>query len=324
MKNIINIDDFYDLYYKIQQQGLNVITNRIGISQKSRIKRLWDKNNNPPINWWAIPQVEKRWNKLISNNCNINYQDYFIEKYLKNKENLILLSPGCGNGIKEIKYARHSQFKLVECFDMSSKQVNIAKENARKKSLKNMMFSINDLATFKFKKNHYDVIIFDMILHHIKDVSSILEKVKYSLKNDGLLLVNEYVGPNRFQYTKEQLIKSNQILKKIPKNYRKRWNSHSFKTTVYKPGILRMILADPSEAINSESILPSLNKMFSLIEEKLYGGNLLHLILNDISHHFISVNSETIELLNYLFEKEDEFIKKYKVSDFAFCIYKKH
>ena len=71
-----------------------------------------------------------------------------------------------------------------------------------------------------------------------------------------------------------------------------------------------MILADPSEAINSESIIPSLNKMFDLVEEKPYGGNLLHLILNDISHHFINNNSETTELLNYLFKQEDKFIKK--------------
>ena len=86
-----------------------------------------------------------------------------------------------------------------------------------------MIFSINDITTFEFKKNHYDIIVFDMILHHIKNVGNLLEKVKYSLKNDGLLLINEYVGPNRFQYTKEQLHKSNQILKTIPKNFRKRW-----------------------------------------------------------------------------------------------------
>ena len=324
MKNIINIDDFYDLYYKIQQQGLNVITNRLGISQKSRVKRVWDKNSNPTINWWSVPKVVERWNRLISNNYNIEYQDYFIDKYLKNKKNLILLSPGCGNALKEIKYAKHSQFKLVECFDMSSEQVRIAQENYRKNSLKNMIFNVNDLANFKFKENHYDVIVFDMILHHIKDPRNILKKVKFSLKNDGLLLINEYVGPNRFQYTEEQLYKSNQIFKKIPKNFRKRWNSNSFKSKVYKPGILRMILADPSEAINSESIMPSLNKMFDLIEEKPYGGNLLHLILKDISHHFINNNSETTELLNYLFKQEDEFIKKHKVSDFMFCIYKNH
>jgi|TARA_B100001964_G_C14181742_1_gene576611 ubiquinone/menaquinone biosynthesis C-methylase UbiE len=322
MKNIVNIDDFYDLYYKIQQQGLNVITNRLGISQKSRVKRVWDKNSNPSINWWSVPKIVERWNKLISHNYNIKYQDYFVDKYLKNEKKLILLSPGCGNAIKEMEYAKYSQFKLVECVDMSSERVKIAQENSREKSFDNMIFSVNDLATFEFKKNHYDIIVFDMILHHIKNVGNILEKVKYSLKNDGLLLINEYVGPNRFQYTKEQLDESNQILKKIPKKFKKRWNSKIIKTKIYKPGILRMILADPSEAINSESIIPTLNNMFDLVEEKPYGGNLLHLILKDISHHFIDNHSETTELLNYLFEQEDKFIKKYKVSDFIFCIYK--
>ena len=322
MKNIINIDDFYDLYYKIQQQGINVITSRLGINQKSRVKKVWDRNSNPPINWWSVPKVVERWNKLISDNSNLRYQDYFIDKYLKNKENLVLLSPGCGNATKEIEYAKHSQFKLVECFDISSAQVSRAKEKANKKSLKNMIFSVNDLTTFKFKENYYDVIAFDMILHHIKDVDSVLEKAKYSLKSNGLLLINEYVGPNRFQYTKEQLNQSNQALKRVPESYKMRWNSNSFKTKIYKPGILRMILADPSEAVNSEVIMPSLNKRFELVEEKPYGGNLLHLILNDISHNFINENPETIILLNYLFEEEDKFIKKHKASDFMFCVYR--
>tara|TARA_B100000029_G_scaffold397508_1_gene395804 strand:- start:1225 stop:2199 length:975 start_codon:yes stop_codon:yes gene_type:complete len=322
MKNWININDLYDVYHKIKQQGINVVIHRLGLNKKSIIKKVWDNSDNPPINWWAIPQVRARWNQLISNNSSIKYQDYFIEKYLKNKKQLILLSPGCGTAEKEMEYAKYHQFKLIECFDMSSKRIGAAKNNAIKKNLTNMTFSINDLDKFKFKKNYYDIIVFDMILHHIKDIEGLLIKVQASLKASGLLMINEYVGPNRFQYNKEQLNEANKLLKKIPKKFRKLWNSKTVKNKIYKPGILRMFLSDPSEAINSEAIIPTLNKMFSVVEERPYGGNIIHLLLKDIAHNFLTNNSETNKWLQYLFEKENYFIAKNQNSNFMFSIYK--
>jgi len=35
-------------------------------------------------------------------------------------------------------------------------------------------------------------------------------------------------------------------------------------------------------------------------------------------------HGHTTRILSYLFKQEDEFIKKHKVSDFIFCIYKNH
>ena len=40
MKTLITIDDFFDLYYKIQIKGLNIITDRLGFNTKSRVKNV--------------------------------------------------------------------------------------------------------------------------------------------------------------------------------------------------------------------------------------------------------------------------------------------
>ena len=76
-----------------------------------------------------------------------------------------------------------------------------------------------------------------------------------------------------------------------------------------------------AEAVKSNMILPKIRNRFTVIEEKPYGGNLLHLIFKDISHNFIEDDYEKDQILNYLIEIEDSFIKTNNHSDFMFGIF---
>ena len=84
-----------------------------------------------------------------------------------------------------------------------------------------------------------------------------------------------------------------------------------------------MILADPSECIDSENIIPSIHKHYETVYEAEYGGNILKMALKDIAHHFLEINEEKENVLNNLFDYEDEYIKKHP-SNFVFGIYKPH
>ena len=84
-----------------------------------------------------------------------------------------------------------------------------------------------------------------------------------------------------------------------------------------------MILSDPSEAVNSENILQKIRLKFKVLEEKPYGGNILHLTLKDISHNFLKESDECKELLDALFKIEDDFLQGNNESDFIFGIYSK-
>ena len=84
-----------------------------------------------------------------------------------------------------------------------------------------------------------------------------------------------------------------------------------------------MLIVDPSEAIDSEAILPSIHKHFRIVEEKKIGWDILHLLLKDISHNFLNNDADTRLLLNYLFEQEDKFLLMTGRSDAVFGIYQK-
>lgn len=94
-----------------------------------------------------------------------------------------------------------------------------------------------------------------------------------------------------------------------------------YKNQVKGPGLIRMILADPSECIESSKILPIIHQNFNIVIEKPFGGSILSSVLKDIADHFFSVNAEKQEILDTLFKIEDNYLKKNQ-SDFIFGIYK--
>ncbi len=323
MKTIISIGDFIDIYHKFSLKGTELLLNRLNFSKTSRIRNIWDKKENPPIHWWSIPRVTKRWNKIITGNPNIEFPDYVVNKYLKSKRNLKLISPGCGSGHIELKFAKYNNFSSVEGFDLSPSRINIANMNAKNLGYGNLFYFVGDLYKHDFGINQYDVILFHSSLHHFNNLKTIIEKIYKAMKLGGLLILNEYIGPNRLQWTNKQLKEANNYLKMIPSQYRKLWQSNSIKKKIYRPGLLRMILSDPSEAVNSEEILPQIRKKFKKLEEKPYGGNLLHLIFKDISHNFIENKNDINKILNFLFKAEDTFIENNNQSDFIFGVYTK-
>ena len=324
MKTFISIGDLVDIYFKIQILGLNRILARLAWVNKARITKAWNNaNNSGQTHWWSVPLVRKRWNSLITGDLNTEYPDYLIKKYLHNRFNLNLLSPGCGTGNKELKFANFNNFQFIDAFDIAPNRIKVAKENAKQLGYKNIQYTISDVFKFNFGNKNYDVVLFDSFLHHIKKLDEILDKIYYSLKPDGIFVINEYVGPNRFQWSKEQLKLSNKALGSLPPLFRKRWQSESKKSKIYRPGLLRMILSDPSEAVNSENILPKIKKRFKILEENPYGGNILQLTLKDISHNFIGESKEGIQLMNALFKIEDDFLNNGNKSDFIFGIYSK-
>ena len=204
--------------------------------------------------------------------------------------------------------------------DIAYSQIESARQSVRTTSIESrLQLNVMDYARETIE-GEFDVVLFNSSLHHFKDIPAILDKVKSNLVPGGLLLLNEYVGPDRFQWTDEQLMLINDLLASIPGRYRRIFRTRLIKSKVWKPGILRMIVNDPSEAPHSSIILEHVHKRFSILEEKGLGGNLLMPLLKDISHNFLDNSPQTHSLLASLIEKEDEYIRTVR-SNFVFGVY---
>ena len=164
---------------------------------------------------------------------------------------------------------------------------------------------------------------FHSSLHHFFNLGQLIgQKIPAALKPDGYLLLNDYWGPDRLQWTTNQLREINRLLPTVPEKYRLRFQSNQVKKSVSGPGWLRMRLSDPSEAAEASQIEKLLRISFDTLEEKPIGGNILMPLLKDIAHHFANDQTEGNTILERLFQAEDAFIQKEKPLLF-FGVYRK-
>lgn len=323
--SLVTRDDFTETLSKIKQRGFAFVLSKLSLSKHNRTKSSFNKIDFEAANWWCIPEVKNRLAEKATGDQNLPYEDYVVENHLKGKEGLRLLSLGCGIGSHELRFARYQTvFSEVLGVDISDKLLSQANKVAEQEGLTNLTYKVGDVNRHNIAPNTYDVVLFHASLHHFSPIDKLLGETVYSaLKPDGLLVINEYVGPSRLLLTKAQVNEVNAILKNtVPEKYKVRLGTKRKKQRVSGPGRLRMILSDPSEAVDSASIMPAIARYYQPVEEKLLGGNILSPLLKDIAHHFQSNDVEAMALLEKLFALEDKFLES-NPSDLVFGVYRK-
>jgi len=318
---LLTLDDMIETYTKLRQRGLPFITSKLTINHLKRTKSAFNELDISSANWWVIPKVKERWNVLITGDAGVEYEDFMMNRFFRDTSNLKMLSLGSGICSHEIKLAGYENFEEILCLDINEVLFEEAKKNAAAQKLDGIDFKIQNLYEYNFPEDYYDIVFFHASLHHFKNIEELVgQKIKKTLKKDGKLIINEFVGPNRLQFPKHQIKAINTSLQFIPKKYRKRFRLNLYKNKIYGSGLIRMLLADPSECVASAQIMPEIHKNYHTIYEASYGGNIIANTLKDLSHHFIELNEEKQQVLDKLFEFEDQYMQQYP-SDFIFGIY---
>lgn len=304
------------------QRGPAFLLSKLNPSSQSRTKSAFDDSAIHSANWWIVPAVRQRWNRLITGDVNRLYEDYLVEEYLPHKKGLRLISIGSGECSHELRLASHQCFSEVVCVDIADNLIATARQKAADQGLEDKMtFRIENVYQMEVDPATFDVVLFHASLHHFAEIDTLLQTVKKWLSADGLLVINEYVGPDRLQFPQDQVEAINTALQTIPRHLRKRYKTGLFKKRFYGSGYLRMVMADPSECVESSTILPLLHRHYDVVIERPYGGNLLMNVLKDIAHHFTDHEDETIKTtLARLFALEDQYLQDHE-SDFLLGVY---
>ena len=322
MKRLLTTDDLVETYAKIKQRGFQFISSKFNFNGIERTKSAFNEVDIQSSNWWIIPKVQQRWNHMITGDLHLEYEDFTVNHFLKDCKSLRMLSLGSGQCTHELRFAAYEEhFEEIVCIDISETLLKDAQNVASEQQLDNIRFLAKSIYDYDFPEASFDIVFFHASLHHFKDLDDLLgNKVMKTLKPSGKLIINEYVGANRMQYPKHQIKAINAAIQLIPNDYRQRFKINLYKNQASGPGILRMIVADPSECVESEEILPTIHKHFTTICEKPFGGNILMTCLKDLAHHFVTLTPEKERVLETLFEFEDDYLKRYP-SDFVFGIY---
>lgn len=305
--NFINFRDFLYVFEK----GYKVFSLSWSLKKDDRVRKTWSRTTSPPTNWWNIPRVRQRWNEMVTGEANLPINDYFVGKYFSGASQLKGLSLGCGVGGRELLWAETGLFSHLDAYDLSPVRIESARKNAAESEFGHLVhFHVGDVMKIEVPEGFYDFVIVEGAMHHFSPLGEVLKKINIFLRQGGYLFINDFVGPTRFQWTDRQLQSVNALLDLLPQKYKKIWGEEKLKRDVYKHSRFGMIYMDPSEAVESASIVPLISQVFEIKEMKNYGGTLLHPMLNSIAHNFLSDDPKTQKWLDICFEVEDALMSE--------------
>lgn len=324
--NLINIYDFITLIEKAKQGRLDRVFSRLVTRKKERVRQTWNDNTGGgPKNWGDIRAIREHWNFMVSGETGVDFREYLSRKYFSERSPLLALSLGCGAGGNELKWARFGAFRRIDAYDLSEARIELARKRAKEDGYDAVLnFKTGDVFQLTGRENCYDVVICEASLHHFSPLDKILSRIESYLKEDGFFIINEFVGPTRFQWADRQLEVINALLSLLPSKYKVRWGGNLVKSRVFRPSRFSMVLWDPSEAVESSNIMPLLHQMFDVLEVKAYGGTILQMLFHDIAHNFLSDDKETSDFIALCIDIETKLLKHNDIeSDFVIAVCRK-
>jgi SAM-dependent methyltransferase len=277
-----------------------------------------------PGGWTSHPQVRAYMNRLISGDPDLEWLSWVKKQFLPNGVDLAL-SLGCGGGYTEREARRIGLCQRIEGIDVSEEALRTARRLAEKHGLSGMEYRRVNLEEVSLAPQRYDAVIAKASLHHLRNLERALAEVEKALRPRGWFLVNEYVGPSRFQWTDEQLQYVNELLAQLPERYRREGGPEGpIRQHVGRPDAARIEATDPSEAIRSAEILPLLEARFEIAARRDFGGTLLQTLLSGIVANFDPEKEEDRARLDLVIHGEETLLREKALpSDFVVVVARK-
>ncbi len=273
--------------------------------------------------WQSYVLTQRNINKAIAGHPDENWLHFTKRRFFEEPVGLGL-SLGFGDGILEREAVKLDIADRFEAFDISPEAVEVAREEAERQGVAGRIdYAATDLNTIELEPNRYGTVFAVQSLHHIEALEHLLDQVRASLEPGGLFVVNEYVGPARFQFPEERLPLMNKLLSVLPESHRKSLRTGHVKTDVQRPIEKEVRRVDPSESIRSDEIMGLLEERFEVVYQADFGGTLLQFVLSDIAGNFDPADLRDVALVDLICLYEETLIEHGVLpSDFTYVVAK--
>jgi SAM-dependent methyltransferase len=274
--------------------------------------KLREQQNPARSRWWQFKQIVNHIDESVYSGPE---SSGFIQAAI-NEHKLLpcdyAVSVGCGNAGKELQLLNAGLVERFDLYEVSAERVDEAKKRAESMGLSDRVsFFQENVFDSPVKENTYDLVYWDNSLHHMFDVERAIEWSHQVLKPLGGFLMNDFIGPSRFQWSDTQLDYARRVREcftetkylKDPKD-----SSKNLTTNVNRPSKLAMIYDDPSEAADSSRIISALQVHFPSATILKTGGVVYHLALNDMLANFDEL--EDSHLINLLMLVDDLLVQE--------------
>ena len=268
----------------------------------------------PKIGWWFNDQVIRHINKLVCGEPLEGFASGVHKRMLELSPSGFMrgISVGCGNGQKEIDLLKKGIVKRFDLYEISLARAEQGAALAIEQGVADRLkFHVGDAFAANIPKNSYDLVYWNNSLHHMMDVEQAIGWSHERLINGGHFVMDDFVGPARFQWTQPQLDMATWVRKLLPEKYMlaPQGNGALMPTSVGKPAFEQLLKIDPSEAADSDRILEALPHHFKNVQVILTGGCVYFLAMNEIQQNFSSIDPIDCDLLAYLLSLDETLAK---------------
>jgi SAM-dependent methyltransferase len=138
-----------------------------------------------------------------------------------------------------------------------------------------------------FAIGSFDAVIGISSVHHCTKLEDLYANLVRLLKPSGWLFLDEYVGPDRFQWSSTQLKLLNRVADLLPARLMTTLTG-DWRRNFRAPTVEEVVAVDPSEAVRSSELIPIMLRYFDPIEVRPYGGGILHMLLANTAQNLSS------------------------------------
>ncbi len=194
------------------------------------------------------------------------------------------LQLGCGNGDRSLFLYEAGLSRWIDGIDEREDEIALADEGRRTAGAPGV-FRVADVNTALLPRQTYDLIFACHSFRRFVALEHVLDQVHAALTPGGCFVLEEFVGPSRFQWTDAQIAVVRALLSLVPERLRTfRWGV--VKPYEGRPSRAEVAAASSFESIRSAEIVPLFEERFHTVVLKRLGGTLQHLLYNGIVHNF--------------------------------------
>ncbi len=244
---------------------------------------------NRRTRWWHSPSIIRHVNNHICGQSldGITSGDIaLLKSRYPSRKFARAISVGCGNGSKELELVKAGLVEHFDLFEISVASIErgrVLAENAGAGHALSFHQAAVDMSV-TVDTGKYDLVYWNNALHHMLDVPQAMQWSKDQSKPGGVIYINDFIGPDRMQWTTEMLRIASAVRSSLPKSMLRHplfpWRK--LPSDVPLASVANMIAIDPTECADSSRMLQAFTDYFPDGLVIPTGGLVYHTALNDI------------------------------------------
>ncbi len=195
--------------------------------------------------WWNSPAAARQCELFITGDQRVTFYDFLKIQYLLEKLERGLSICHEFKGI-EVDFTIHNICKSFDVIDDEDKLEGLIG------------------GSWSFREQRYDLVLCVDILHRIRQLGPFLEDLRSALRDDGVVIALEYVGPENFRYSDKEMEIARMLYGAL------------------REGAPFSASAGAIETSSRGNLFPALESVFDIVDVRYFGGPLYDLLLNKI------------------------------------------